>query len=128
LACPEPCSLPRKLLDWAREQGADIHTTVKADEAARDADCIVTDTWMSMANGTAPDLDRETRLTLLAPYRVDERIMALAKPDAIFMHCLPASREREVAAAVIDGPQSVVWDEAENRVHAQKGILHWCLV
>lgn len=128
VACPQPCSLPEKLLDWAREQGADVSVTAEPEEAARGADCVVTDTWLSMANGSAPDMDRDTRVRLLTPYRVDERIMGLANPDAIFMHCLPASREREVTAAVIDGPQSVVWDEAENRVHAQKGILHWCLV
>jgi ornithine carbamoyltransferase len=67
------------------------------------------------------------RHNMLAAYRVDERVMAQAKPDAIFMHCLPAHRGEEVTAAVIDGPQSVVWDEAENRLHAQKGILCWCL-
>lgn len=128
VACPQTCALPGKLLDWAREQGADVSVTAEPEVAVRDADCIVTDTWLSMANGSAPDLDRDTRIRLLTPYRVDERIMALAKRDAIFMHCLPANREREVTAGVIDGPQSVVWDEAENRVHAQKGILHWCLV
>jgi ornithine carbamoyltransferase len=67
------------------------------------------------------------RHNMLAPYRVDERLMGLAKPDAIFMHCLPAHRGEEVTAGVIDGPRSVVWDEAENRLHAQKGILAWCL-
>ncbi|MEE8275945.1 MAG: ornithine carbamoyltransferase, partial [Alphaproteobacteria bacterium] len=69
-----------------------------------------------------------TRHNLLAAYRVDETLMALAKPDAIFMHCLPAYRGEEVSEAVIDGPRSVVWDEAENRLHAQKAILYWCLV
>jgi ornithine carbamoyltransferase len=127
VACPQPCGLPETLLGWAREQGADVGVTTEAETAVRGADCVVTDTWLSMANGSAPDMDRDSRLKLLAPYKVDERMMGLAKPDAIFMHCLPANREREVSAAVIDGPQSVVWDEAENRVHAQKGILHWCL-
>ena len=127
VACPSECSLPAALLDWAREQKADVTVTADPAAASRGADCLVTDTWVSMANGSAPDMDRDTRVRLLTPYRVDERLMGLAKPDAIFMHCLPASREREVSAGVIDGPQSVVWDEAENRVHAQKGILHWCL-
>jgi ornithine carbamoyltransferase len=68
-----------------------------------------------------------TRHNMLAPYRVDEALMASAKPDAIFMHCLPVKRGEEVTAGVVDGPQSVVWDEAENRLHAQKGILTWCL-
>ena len=91
-------------------------------EAVAGADCVVTDTWVSMgADGSV------NRHNLLAPYRVDEGLMAKAKPDAIFMHCLPAKRGEEVTAGVIDGPQSVVWDEAENRLHAQKGILAWCL-
>jgi ornithine carbamoyltransferase len=71
--------------------------------------------------------DDNQRHNLLRAYQVDDRLMALAKDDAIFMHCLPAKRGKEVTASVIDGPQSVVWDEAENRLHAQKGILHWCL-
>jgi ornithine carbamoyltransferase len=73
------------------------------------------------------DADAERRHNLLRPYQVDARLMAQAKPDAIFMHCLPAHRGEEVTAEVIDGPQSVVFDEAENRLHAQKGILAWCL-
>ena len=127
VATPRDCALPATLLGWARDQGADVSVTIEPDAAVRGVDCVVTDTWLSMAKGSAPDMDRDTRIALLSPYRVTERLMGLAKPDAIFMHCLPANRDREVAAAVIDGPQSVVWDEAENRVHAQKGILHWCL-
>ena len=79
----------------------------------RGADCVVTDTWVSMGDEQVAD-----RHNLLAPFRVDERLMALAKPDAVFMHCLPAHRGEEVTAAVIDGPQSLVWDEAENRLRA----------
>ena len=90
-------------------------------EAVRDVDCVVTDTWVSMGD------DAANRHKLLLPYRVDETLMAAAGPQAIFMHCLPAHRGDEVTDAVMDGPQSVVWDEAENRVHAQKGILNWCL-
>jgi ornithine carbamoyltransferase len=90
--------------------------------AVAGADCVVTDTWISM--GVEASVNRHN---MLSPYRVDEHLMARAKPDAIFMHCLPAKRGEEVTAAVIDGPQSVVWDEAENRLHAQKGILAWCL-
>ncbi len=86
------------------------------------ADCVVTDTWVSMG-----DKDGERRHNLLQPYQVNAPLMALAKPDAIFMHCLPAHRGEEVTDEVIDGPQSVVFDEAENRLHAQKGILAWCL-
>jgi ornithine carbamoyltransferase len=90
-------------------------------EAAAGADCVVTDTWISM--GDEPG----DRRRLMAPFRVDETLMASAKPDAIFLHCLPAHRGDEVTEAVIDGPRSVVWDEAENRLHAQKGVLLYCL-
>ena len=87
------------------------------------ADCVVTDVWVSMSD----EHHVENLHNLLAPYRVDETVMGYAKDDAIFMHCLPAHRGEEVTGGVIDGPQSVVWDEAENRLHAQKGILAWCL-
>ncbi len=127
LACPPSCKPPEAVLAWARKEKADIQLGADPLAAAKGADCLVTDTWLSMSSANAPDLDREARIAALSPYRIDEKIMAAAKSDAIFMHCLPANREREVAAAVIDGPQSAVWDEAENRVHAQKGILHWCL-
>jgi ornithine carbamoyltransferase len=90
-------------------------------EAVVGADCVSTDTWVSM--GVEASVER---YQILAPYQVDERLMEAAK-DAIFLHCLPANRGEEVTAAVIDGPRSVVWDEAENRLHAQKAILSWCL-
>jgi ornithine carbamoyltransferase len=90
-------------------------------EAVEGADVVVTDTWISMGQAHA-----ETKLTALAPYQVDAALMALAKPDAKFLHCLPAHRGEEVAADVIDGPQSLIWAEAENRLHAQKSILRWC--
>ena len=93
-------------------------------EALSDADCVVTDVWVSMQDD---DKQPEHRHNLLRSYQIDDAAMALAKPKAIFMHCLPAHRGEEVAATVIDGPQSVVWDEAENRLHAQKGILLWCM-
>jgi ornithine carbamoyltransferase len=122
LACPEQLSPAPHLLDWARREGGRVSLTHEPDEAVAGADCVVTDTWVSM--GVEANISRHN---LLAPYRVDERLMAKAKPDAIFMHCLPAKRGEEVTAAVIDGPQSVVWDEAENRLHVQKGILAWCI-
>lgn len=122
LACPATLSPPQRVLDWARAQGGRVRLTTDPADAAAGADCIVTDTWVSM--GVEDDAGRHDMLT---PYRVDERLMARAKPGAIFMHCLPAKRGEEVTAGVIDGPQSVVWDEAENRLHAQKGILTWCL-
>jgi ornithine carbamoyltransferase len=96
--------------------------TASPEEAVAGADCVVTDTWVSM--GVEASVNRHN---LLMPYQVNDHLMAEAKPDAIFMHCLPVHRGEEVTAAVIDGPQSVVWDEAENRLHVQKGILAWCL-
>ncbi len=122
LACPAGLQPPEALLAWARKEGGTVSVTEDVETAVVDADCVVTDTWVSMGQ-----TDGEFRHNLLQPYRVDERLMARAKPDAIFMHCLPARRDREVTAGVIDGPQSVVWDEAANRLHAQKGLLVWCL-
>jgi ornithine carbamoyltransferase len=122
IACPEPLRPSERLLDWAKQNGGRVSITEDPATAVSGADCVVTDTWVSM--GVEANVNRHN---MLAPYRVDERLMAKAKPDAIFMHCLPAKRGQEVTAGVIDGPQSVVWDEAENRLHAQKGILAWCL-
>lgn len=122
IATPEQLRPPPELLDWARREGADLKFTTDPHEAADGADAVITDCWVSMGDG-----DREYRHNLLRPYQVDERLMARAKRDAIFMHCLPAKRGEEVASAVIDGPQSAVWDEAENRLHAQKAILVWAV-
>ena len=122
LACPEELSPPQRLFDWAQREGGRVQLTTEPLEAVAGADCVVTDTWISM--GVEASVNRHN---MLAPYRVDEHLMAHAKPDAIFMHCLPVKRGEEVTAGVVDGPQSVVWDEAENRLHAQKGILAWCL-
>lgn len=121
LACPEKLSLPAGVLAWAVSQGADVTMTTEADTAVAGADCIVTDTWVSMG-----DADADARHGLLKPYQVNAALMAKAADDAIFMHCLPAHRGEEVSADVIDGANSAVWDEAENRLHAQKGILAWC--
>jgi ornithine carbamoyltransferase len=107
---------------WARYSGAAISIGRDPAAAVKDASCIVTDTWLSMGDKNAAQ-----RRKLLKPYQVNARLMAKARRDAIFMHCLPAHRGEEVTAEVIDGPQSVVFDEAENRLHAQKGILAWCL-
>jgi ornithine carbamoyltransferase len=122
LATPEQLLPPQDVLDWAAAEGGQILVTSDVEAALKDADAVVTDTWVSMG-----DDGGEQRHNLLRSYQVDERLMARAKPDALFMHCLPAHRGDEVTAAVIDGPRSVVWDEAENRLHAQKGILLWCL-
>ncbi len=122
LACPDDLAPLPDALAWARAEGANVTVTSEAEEAVAGADCVVTDAWVSMG-----DKDAASRHNMLKPYQVTERLMAMASPDAIFMHCLPAHREEEMTAGVIDGPQSVVWDEAENRLHAQKGILVWCL-
>jgi ornithine carbamoyltransferase len=104
-----------------RDHQGRIEVTEAPREAVAGANLVIADTWVSMGDG-----DAESRLAALEPYRVDEALMALAAPDALFMHCLPAHRGEEMTDAVIDGPQSVVWDEAENRIHAQKSILAWC--
>ena len=94
------------------------------DRRCAGADLVVTDTWVSMHDTQRA---RERRHNQLRPYQVNEALMAAAKPDALFMHCLPAHRDEEVTSAVMDGPHSVVFDEAENRLHAQKAIMRWCL-
>ncbi|ALJ13166.1 ornithine carbamoyltransferase [Sphingopyxis macrogoltabida] len=109
-------------VEAARAKGSRIDILRDAREAAAGADLVVTDTWVSMGQDHA-----HNKLAAMAPYQVDERLMAAAKDDAIFLHCLPAHRGEEVVDAVMDGPQSRIWDEAENRVHAQKSILLWAL-
>ena len=123
LACPEQLKPPQALVDWANTNGGRVSFVDTPQAAVADADCVVTDTWVSMNHQ-----DRGERIDLLLSYRVDEALMAKAKPDALFMHCLPAHRGEEVTDAVIDGKHSVVWDEAENRLHIQKAILTWCLI
>ena len=122
LATPGELAPSAELIAWARAQGAKIELTTDPVAAVAGARCVVTDTWVSMA-----DDPRANRHNLLQPYQVDSALMAKAAPDAIFMHCLPAHRGEEMTAEVIDGPQSVVFDEAENRLHAQKGVLAWAL-
>ncbi|HVX99333.1 MAG TPA: ornithine carbamoyltransferase [Pseudorhodoplanes sp.] len=115
---------PKKwLLDWASGSGASITIGTDPEAAVKGADCVVTDTWVSMGD----EQTKANRHNLLRPYQVNAQLMAKADKDAIFMHCLPAHRGEEVTDEVMDGPQSVVFDEAENRLHAQKGILTWCL-
>ena len=124
LACPETLEPPADVVEWARAEGAKVIVGHDLEEMVAGADCVVTDVWVSMGDGTD---DGTTRHNLLRPYQIDERVMSLAADNAIFMHCLPAHRGEEVTDAVIDGPQSAAWDEAENRLHAQKGILLWCM-
>jgi ornithine carbamoyltransferase len=121
VATPPELAPKKWLADWIKSSTADIRLGHDPDEAVSGADCVVTDTWVSMG-----DRDGTQRHNLLKPYQVNARLMAHARPDALFMHCLPAHRGEEVTDEVIDGPQSVVFDEAENRLHAQKGILAWC--
>jgi ornithine carbamoyltransferase len=122
VATPPELKPDRKIVAWAKQSGAAIEIGHDPEVAVTAADCVVTDTWVSMG-----DKDGERRHNVLKPYQVNARLMARANPGAIFMHCLPAHRGDEVTDEVIDGPQSVVFDEAENRLHAQKGILAWCL-
>jgi ornithine carbamoyltransferase len=122
LACPASLQPDDAVVAWARALGASIELTETPTEAVADSDLVITDTWVSMG-----DQDGDRRRQILLPFQVDNALMAKAKPDALFMHCLPAHRGDEVTSSVMDGPQSVIWDEAENRLHAQKGILAWCL-
>jgi len=121
LACPEQLSPPPEVMDWARAEGGKVFLSEDPEAAVADSDGVIADTWVSMGDDQA-----EVRHNLLKPYQVNERLMAGARDDALFLHCLPAHRNEEVTDAVMDGPQSVIWDEAENRLHAQKGILAWC--
>jgi ornithine carbamoyltransferase len=122
VASPKGYELDADVLAWAQAQGGDVSITNDPVAAVEGADCVFADTLVSLG-----DDDRDERLQALGPYQVNEALMARAKPDALFLHCLPAHRGEEVTDAVIDGPQSVVWDEAENRLHAQKAILRWVL-
>jgi len=109
---------------FARQKGCTIQIERDPVKAVTGADLVVTDTWVSMHDSQST---KERRHNMLRPYQVNDELMAHAKPDALFMHCLPAHREEEVTSQVMDGPNSVIWDEAENRLHAQKAIMRWCL-
>jgi ornithine carbamoyltransferase len=122
LATPKKLQPPLDLVNWAHSEGGKLVLFEDPREAAEGADCVVTDVWVSMGQEETAE-----RMDLLEPYQVNAAIMERAAKDAIFMHCLPAHRGTEVTADVIDGPQSVVFDEAENRLHAQRAIIAWCL-
>jgi len=122
LGCPEQLNPTSEVMAWAKEHGADVTLTDSPEAAVAGADCVITDSWVSMH-----DKDGERRHNLLKPYQVNRHLMEKAKGDAIFMHCLPAHRNEEVTDEVMDGPQSVIFDEAENRLHIQKSILLHCL-
>lgn len=121
IATPAGFEPQSAFIDQARAAGAGVTLTRDADEAAAGADVLVTDTWISMGQDHA-----DAKLAAMQPYQVNSALMARAKPDALFLHCLPAHVGEEVSAEVFEGPQSVVFDEAENRIHAQKAILRWC--
>lgn len=122
VATPPDLPPAADVLAWAKATGTRLELTTDPFAAVEGADCVVTDCWVSMG-----DDDEHARRTALAPYQVNSKLMAAAAKDALFMHCLPAHRGEEVTDEVIDGPQSVVFPEAENRLHVQKGILAWCL-
>ena len=122
MACPPELAPDPEVMAWAAERQARVQLFEDPRAAVAGAEAVMTDVWVSMGDG-----EPERRRRLLTDYRVDEALMAAAEPDALFMHCLPAHRGEEVSAAVIDGQRSVVFDQAENRLHAQKGILAWCL-
>jgi len=113
-----------KFIDFARKAGSKVQIERNPHKAVEGADLVVTDTWVSMHDSQSA---KERRHNMLRPYQVNQALMASAKPDALFMHCLPAHREEEATSAVMDGPNSVIFDEAENRLHAQKAIMRWCL-
>ncbi len=121
---PAPLDPEREWLDFARGRGVRAEIERDPARAVAGADLVVTDTWVSMHD---PQSARERRHNQLRGYQVNEALMAQAKPDALFMHCLPAHRDDEVTSAVMDGPNSVIFDEAENRLHAQKAVMRWCL-
>lgn len=122
IAVPQGSEPEMRYIEWARAHGADIAIGSDPEEAVRGADCVVTDTWVSMNQE-----HRARGHNVFLPYQVNAGLMAKANPGALFMHCLPAHRGEEVTDEVMDGPQSVVFDEAENRLHAQKAIMRWCL-
>jgi ornithine carbamoyltransferase len=121
IAVPQGYESDDSFIESARAAGSNVTLTRDAAEAVSGADVIVTDTWVSMGQEHA-----HNKIAAMMPYQVNEQLMAMAKADAKFLHCLPAHRGEEVTDVVIDGPQSVIWDEAENRLHAQKSILRWC--
>lgn len=122
IATPEGSEPDARFVDWARKLGAEIDISADPDRAVKGADCVITDTWVSM------NQEHKARgHNIFVPYQVNEKLMQKANPDALFMHCLPAHRGEEVTDGVMDGPQSVVFDEAENRLHAQKAVMRWCM-
>ena len=123
IGCPDKYKPNKNILAWAKKNKALVSIFKNPAEAVKNADCVMTDKWVSMND----KVDKTKKKKLLKPYQVNKKIMKLAKSDAIFMHCLPVSRGEEATDEVVDGKQSVIWQQAENRVHAQKSIMNWCL-
>ena len=123
IACPSEFLPDADVIEMAQTRGADIVLCATPEEAAKDADVVITDTWVSMGD----EKSEEFRRTIFKPYQINATLMKLAKPHAIVLHCLPAHRGDEITDEVMDGPQSVVWDEAENRLHVQKALILWLL-
>jgi len=123
IACPKGYEPDKKILQWAKKNKGNILITKNPLEASNNADCVITDKWISMGD----KINKNKKIKALKAYQVNKKVMKLAKKDSIFMHCLPANRGEEVTNEVIDGKQSVVWLEALNRIHAQKSIIEWCL-
>ena len=123
IACPKKFNPNKKIIRWAKSKKAKILITQDPKEAVSESDCVMTDKWISMGD----EVNKKKKKKLLKPYQVNKKIMKLAKTDAIFMHCLPANRGEEGTDEVMDGRQSVVWQEALNRIYVQKSIIQWCL-
>ncbi len=123
LACPPKLQPLPEVIAWAKKMGGKVELSESPEAAVKNADAVVTDTWVSMGD----DKESKAQMKMLAPYQVNAALMSKAAPHAIFLHCLPAHRGQEVTAEIIDGPQSKVFDEAENRLHVQKAVLLWCL-
>jgi len=123
IGCPKQYTPNKKILIWAKKNKVNLLITKKPEEAVKDADCVMTDKWVSMND----KVDKKLKKKILRSYQVNRKLMNKAKPDAIFMHCLPVVRGEEVTNEIIDGKKSVVWRQALNRVHAQKSIINWCL-
>ena len=123
IACPKKYQPNKKIIDAAKKNNCKLLITEDPYKAAKDADCIMTDKWISMSDKG----DKKKKKKILQKYQVNKKIMKVAKSDAIFMHCLPASREEEVTSEIMDGKKSVVWLQAFNRIHAQKSIIEWCM-
>tara|TARA_E500000331_G_scaffold253300_1_gene243787 strand:+ start:285 stop:1211 length:927 start_codon:yes stop_codon:yes gene_type:complete len=123
IGCPKKYMPNKKILNWAKKNKVKLIIEQKPEEAVKDSDCVMTDKWVSMND----KVNKKSKKKHLKKYQVNEKLMKQAKPDAIFMHCLPVGRGEEVTDEVIDGEQSLVWTQAANRVHIQKSIITWCL-